>query len=205
MRPLANVTSLLSLNAVLENSTTTQLPPSLDLSLYAPRTPLNDTVFAKVRQVLRSYRSAAFRELSMTSEIGPTTDPELLLDVRLLFSWGPGSIYVDMTDVWGTWDDPRPSATPYPREYNSLPARLRMDVVFADRLMKKAGYRGRYEAADAKWPKGLRLGSDQPYYYFLMEGSQPDFVYVGVNDHTVLTSLPMIAEVAEDNVLTEEQ
>ena len=54
MRPLVKVTSLLSLNAVSENSTTTQLPPRLGLSLYAPRTPLNDTVYAKVRPTLRS-------------------------------------------------------------------------------------------------------------------------------------------------------
>ena len=138
----------------------------------------------------------------MTSTIGPTTDPELLLDVRLLFSWDYVTVYVNMTDVWGTWDDPRISGIPYPMGYNNLPARLEMDIVLADWLMKKAGYRGRYEAINAKWPMGLRLGNDQPYCYFVMEGNQPEYVHVGMNDHTVVTSLP---KMVDDHALTKKQ
>lgn len=75
-----------------------------------------------------------------------------------------------------------------------------MDIVFADELMKKAGYVGPYEAVDVKWPKGLTLlWTEQPYYCFLMEGDRPGSVYVGMNDQRVMTSLPRVEEGAEDD------
>ena len=198
MRSLINVTSLLSLNAVFDSSTPTHLPSSStpDLSLYTPHTPLNETVSAKVRQMLVHYKSAAFRELQVKSTFGPTTDPESLLDVRLLFSFASrGSLCVDMLGTWGKWSNVRFWPEPLPRVYNALPARLAMDIVFADELKKRAGYLGSYKSVVVAWPQGLRLGYDQPYYSFFMEGDQPEFVYVGVNDQIVLTSLPGL----EDN------
>ena len=88
---------------------------------------------------------------------------------------------------------------PWPPGYNVLQSRLNMDIVFADELIKKAGYIGPYEAVDVKWPRGLPLGMEQSYYRFLMEGNRPDFVYVGVNDQRVMTSLPRVGEdVGED-------
>lgn len=199
MHLLTNVTSLLSLNAVLENSTGTNLLSNSDVSLYSPRIPLNDTVYARVRETLDDFSSVTFRELQVTSTIGPTTNPELLLDVRLLFSAGHGSLYIDMTGIWGEWAGPRFSVQPWSAENNVLPSRLGMDIVFADSLIKKAGYVGPYEAVDVKWPKGLPLGKEQPYYCFLMEGSRPEFVYVGVNDQRVMTSLLRVGEGVEDN------
>lgn len=199
MRPLSNVTSLLSLNAVLENSTTNSLLSRPNLSLYTPRIPLNETVFLKVRATLTKFASATFRDLQVTSNIGPTTDPELLLHVRLYFSHGDGSMYTDMTDVWGTWNSVRFSGIPFLGPYNALPARLGMDILFADQLIKRAGYVGSYGAVDVKWPKGLRLGKEQPYYCFFMEGNQPEIVYVGLNDQSVMTRLPMIEEELEIN------
>ena len=74
-----------------------------------------------------------------------------------------------------------------------------MDIVYADELIKKAGYVGPYEAVDVKWPTGLALGKEQPYYCFLMEGNQPDFVYVGLNDQQVMLSLPKAEEIMEDD------
>ena len=213
MRPFTAVTSLLSLNAVLENSTTATLPsvnaaldnsttatlPSKpDLSLTAPRIRLNDTVSAKVKVTLRAFARAALRELQLTSTIGPTTDTELLANVRLLFGWTQGSVYVDMSGVWGTWESLRFSLTPFVEGYNALSARLGMETVFADALIKGAWYVGAYEAVDLKWPRGLRLGYDQPYHCFLMEGDRPDVVYVGVNDRVVATSLPGVEDGVQD-------
>ena len=201
MRSLINVTSLLSLHAVFKNSTPTDLTPSStpDLSLYAPRTPLNETVSAKVRRILARYQSAAFRELQVTSNFGPTTDPELLLNVRLLFSFPHGSLSADMTSTWGEWNTVRIWPELLPAGLNALPPRLGMDIVFADELMRRAGYLGSYASVLVNWPQGLRLGNDQPYYCFLMEASQSDFVYVGVNDQIVLTSLPGAEEGLEDS------
>ena len=65
-----------------------------------------------------------------------------------------------------------------------------MDIVFADQLMKRAGYLGSYLGLIAKWPTMLRLGKDQPYYCFLMESDEPAIVYVGMNDQIVTTQLP---------------
>lgn len=199
MRPLTNVTSLLSLNAALENSTTTNLPSRPNLSLYTPRIPLNETVFLKVRETMTQFSSATFRELQVTSKVGPTTDPELLLHVRLYFSYSDGSMYADMADIWGTWKPPRFSVAPFYDPYNALPARLGMDILFADQLIKRAGFVGPYRAVDVKWPKVLRLGKEQPYYCFFMEGNQPEIVFVGLNDQSVMTSLPMVEEDLEIN------
>ena len=190
MRLLNSVSSLLSLKALTENSTNTQLSSNSAVSLYRSRIPLNDTVSAKVRETLVQFNSAAFRELQVTSTLGPTTDPERLLDVRLLFTAGHGSIYVDMTNIWGQWVDPRFSVQPLPEGYHDLPSRLGMDIILADELKKNAGYVGSYEAVDVRWPNGLRLGNNQPYYRFWMEGNRPDFVYVGVNDQRVMASPP---------------
>lgn len=194
MRPLTNVTSLLSLNAVLENSTANGLPSRPNLSLYTPRIPLNETVFLEVRATLIKFHAATFRDMQVTSNIGPTTDPERLLNIRLYFSHGDGSMYADMTDVWGTWNSLHFSHIPFRGPYNALPARLGMDILLADQLIKRAGYVGPYGAVDVKWPKGLRLGKEQPYYCFFMEGDQAEIVYVGLNDQSVTTSLPMLGE-----------
>lgn len=102
-----------------------------------------------------------------------------------------------MTDVWGTWDHPRFLVAPFRGPFNALPARLGMDILFADQLIKRAGYVGPYGAVDVKWPKGLRLGKEQPYYCFFMEGDQPEIVYVGLYDQSVMTSLPIAEEKLE--------
>ena len=188
--PINNVTSLLSLNAVLNNGTTTHLTSQPNLSPYGPPIPLNDTVWTKVRQLLHEYPSIAFREMQVTSIRGPTTSTELLLDVHLLFSDRSKSAYVDMTSRWGRWGAIRFLDDPFPAGYNILPARLGMDIVLADVLIKGAGYWGAYFGLLAQWPMGLRLGRDQPYYCFLMEADSPPFVYVGMNDQTVTTELP---------------
>ena len=107
-------------------------------------------------------------------------------------------MYIDMTDIWGEWASPRFTRQPRPAAYNIMPSRLVMDIVFADELIKKAGYVGPYEAVDVSWPKGLRVGTEEAYYCFLMEGSQPDFVYVGVNDQRVMTSLPTVGGLGHD-------
>ena len=191
MRPLINVTSLLSLKAVLKNSTTTHLIPQPDLSPYGPPIPLNATVYTKVKEILLEYPSIAFRELQVTSVLGPTTSPLLLLDVRLVFSDRRGSGYVDMTSRWGKWGELRFLDAPFPAGHNVLPTRLGMDILFANELMKRAGYLGSYLGVIAKWPMYLRMGKDQPYYCFLMEADHPAFVYVGMNDQIVMTQLPI--------------
>ena len=202
MRPLTNLTSLLSLNAVSKNSTPTHLISQPDLSTYGPPIPLNDTVYTKVRAILLDFPAIAFRELQVTSIRGPTTSIELLLDVRLLFSDRRGSGYVDMTSRWGKWGAIRFSDAPFPVGYNVLPTRLGMDVVYADRLVKRAGYLGSYLGLIAKWPMGLRMGKDQPYYCFLMEADYPAFVYVGMNDQIVTTVLPIGGGELDGNGLT---
>ena len=77
-----------------------------------------------------------------------------------------------------------------------------MDIVFADELMKRAGYLGSYLGSIAKWPKGLPMAIDQPYYCFLMEADQPAFVYVGMNNQIVMTELPIGGAEVYDNGLT---
>ena len=108
-------------------------------------------------------------------------------------------MYLDMTSIWGEWAAPRFLKQPWPAGNNVLPSRLGMDIVLADELVKKAGYVGPYDAVDVKWPKGLPLGKEQPYYCFFMEGDRPGPVYVGMNDQRVMTSLPREGEGAEDH------
>ena len=195
MRLLHNITSILSLNAL-----TTNISHSIssDVSL-ASRTPLNETVGAEVRRVLAHFYSATFRKMELVSTIGPITDPELLLHVRLIFSLAPGTLYVDMTDTWGEWGAVSLLSARWPPGDNCLPSRLVMDVVYADELKNRAGYVEPYRAVNLNWPGGLRTGREQPYYCFLMNGNDPNRVYVGVNDRKVLTSLPWAQEGAVDN------
>ena len=111
-------------------------------------------------------------------------------------------MFVEMTEIWGRWGGPRLQTTPLPAGYNVLPPRLAFDIVHADLLIKRAGYLGSYDAVDVTWPKGLQLTRDQPYYTFIMEESQPDFVYVGMNDQIVSTSLPKVDEGSEGEIET---
>ena len=136
--------------------------------------------------------------MELVSVIGPTTDPELLLEVRLIFSINYGTLYLDMTETWGEWAAASFHQTTWPAGDNSLPSLLGMDVVYADELKNRAGYEEPYEAVSLMWPRGLRIGREQPYYYF-MSRDDPKFVYVGVNDQSVWTSLPWAREGADDN------
>lgn len=133
----------------------------------------------------------AFRELQATPSIGSTTNPEDLTSVRLLFSIGRGTLEMQMSDVWGIWDYPHMSLEIPPEGNNVLPARIAMDVVVADELMKRAGWVGAYSAVYLIWPQGLSLGKEQPYYCFMMERDGPETVYVGTNDGSVATRLPV--------------
>ena len=103
-------------------------------------------------------------------------------------------MYVDMLGTWGKWSNVRFWPEPLSRGYDALPARLVMDIVFADELKRGAGYLGSYKSVVVSWPQGLPLGYDQPYYSFFEVGNQPEFVYVGVNDQIVLTSLPGLGD-----------
>ena len=195
MRLLHNITSILSLDTL-----STNISPSIssDVSL-ASRIPLNETVGTEVRRILAHFASATFRKMELVPIIGPTTDPELLLGVRLIFSLASGTLYVDMTDDWGEWGAVSLLSIHWPAGDNSLPSRLVMDVVYADELKNRAGYVEPYRTVNLGWPRGLRTGREQPYYCFVMDGNDPKRVYVGVNDQTVLTSLPWAREGAVDN------
>ena len=195
MRLLHNITSILSLNAL---STNISHSSSSNVSL-ASRIPLNQTVETEVRRINAKILSATFRKMELVSIIGATTDPELLLKVRLIFSVYFGTLYVDMTDTWGKWADFSINSTLWPAGDNSLPSRLVMDVVYADELKNRAGYLEPYEFVNLNWPRGLRMGREQPYYCFVMSTDDPKLVYVGVNDQTVLTSLPWAQQGADDN------
>lgn len=98
---------------------------------------------------------------------------------------------MQMSDVWGIWDYPHMSLEIPPEGNNVLPARIAMDVVVADELMKRAGWVGAYSAVYLIWPQGLSLGKEQAYYCFMMERGGPEAVYVGTNDGSVATRLPV--------------
>ena len=194
MRLLHNITSILSLNAL---STNISHSSSWDVSSTS-RIPLNETVGIEVRRIKAAFGTAAFRKMELVSIIGPTTDPELLLEVRLIFSINYGTLYLNMTDTWGEWAPASFHRTRWPAGDNSLPSLLMMDVVYADELKNRAGYVEPYEFVNLKWPRGLRIGREQPYYYFISR-NDPKFVYVGVNDQTVWTSLSRAQEGVDDN------
>ena len=194
MRLLHNITSILSLNALSTNISHSS-PSAVSL---ASRTPLNETVRIEVRRIMAAFGTATFRKMELISIIGLTTDPELLLKVRLIFSINIGTLYVDMTDTWGKWATASFRQTKWPAGDNILPSLLNMDIVYADELKNRAGYVEPYEFVNLRWPRGLRIGREQPYYYFIGR-DDPKIVYVGVNDQTVWTSLPWAQEGADDN------
>lgn len=111
--------------------------------------------------------------------------PSPIKDLRVVFQadGGATSVFATMTQ-WGEFG---------PLEFKRqawvedvvIPWPIKMDIVEADQLLKKAGYTGPYGAVTLRHPMAAR-GMHEPYYIFSMMTGE--YVFVGVNDKKVFTS-----------------
>lgn len=150
-----------------------------------------DAVYSAVLYITRRYPRAAFIEVQATTDSDPTNNPLFMTDVRVMFSIPDRepykSLFIEMSENWGHWQQPRLSTIiASPRE-DILPARLGMDIITADQLMKDAGYRQNYWAVIVCLPKELPASREQVTYIFEMEDGEgiPDNVTVGTRDRMV--------------------
>ncbi|KAF6221594.1 hypothetical protein HO133_001560 [Letharia lupina] len=148
-----------------------------------------DVIYDGVKLVRSRYSRAVFREAKAASIVGPATDPHYLTDMRLVFSRTQGdyrSVYLEMTETWPRWGEPRLTTNVPPGDYGVLPSRFGMDIVDADRRMKAAGFGQRYKAVDIRWPAWFPEEWQQALYFFQMDDDGLDFVTVGARDGRVI-------------------
>ena len=88
-------------------------------------------------------------------------------------------------NAWGQWGEPYLDTSAPPTHLGAMPLPIGMDIVEADRLIKAAGYWGRYWAVDVRWPLDVPAAESQLFYFFEMEGSDPDVVVLATRDRTV--------------------
>ncbi|WP_151089054.1 hypothetical protein [Hymenobacter baengnokdamensis] len=110
--------------------------------------------------------------------------------MRAVFQVKGGTAFAIMTQ-WGEFGPIQFIAHPWLEDVViSWP--IKMDIVQADELLKKAGYTDPYGAVTVRHP--LYPGSYEPYYIFsMMSGS---YVFVGVNDGKVSQPQQAQAEAA---------
>lgn len=202
--PYFRTTDLLSLEP---DRNLTELVPFANITTIAQASHLNvpahisfvDVIYDGVRLTRSRYRRAVFQEAQATSTIGPTTDPHYLIDMRLIFSINQGayrSVYLEMTTTWPQWGQPRLTTIDPPEEVGVLPSMFGMDIEEADRRMKAAGFRQRYDAVDIRCPGSIPDEPQQALYFFQMVGDNLDFVTVGARDGRV-TPFYSVVETAE--------
>lgn len=130
--------------------------------------------------------------MEAVSTTGPTTDPYLLDDVRLIFAipdHAPNTtLIVEMSHVWGVWLEPRLSGMQVQPREKVMPPWLDMDIDVANEQKERAGFMGSYWSFIICWPVALPPERDQPMYMFQMEDEgpgDPDVVCVGTRDGRV--------------------
>lgn len=166
-------------------------PPINLTSLFTPnRATFTEVVSTGAAIVYARYSTAILVEIQATTMMNPTTKPKLLTDVRLIFTVRNQEPYktvlIEMKRrEWGRWLEPRSSTNPTSIFNGALPLPLRMDIVEADRLVKEAGYGGRYWGVDVAWPLTIPAAKMQAFYYFEMEGDDPFVLAVATKDRTV--------------------
>ena len=183
--PLENIhlpDSVLNATDLAVSSNETASTPANATIGHIPR--FNDTIYDAAINTLIRYPKAVFLQIQATSEHNPTSDPEDLHDVRLIFGLNGKAIYVEMRE-WGHWGPPRLTNRSPPPGNAALPLQIAMDLPQADMLIKQAGYREPYEAVDVRWPNNLPPSRGQAYYLFGMVDPRPFTVAVGTRDKIV--------------------
>ena len=164
------------------------------------RLALRDLISFGIAQTVRTFPFATFHEIEATSK-RPTTNPDHLKDVRLIFKGDVlrPIIIVEMM-TWGRWNPPRISHDHemWPLDDAVLPRRLRLDIRDADIILKGAGFTEPYLAVDVKaFSEQGEL--EQPWWIFLMQGEHPSHVWVGDQDGTVLPDEDFIRSIGNRN------
>lgn len=166
----------------------TRLTSSSGLSTLS----FQQTVYRTVIHTLARYPLASLYEIEAVSTTAATTDPYLLNDVRLIFAipdHAPNAmLIVEMSDVWGIWEEPRLSIMHVQPREKVMPRWVDMDVDVANEHKERAGFMGPYWSFIICWPVGLPPERDQPMYMFQMEDESlgyPEIVCVGTRDGRV--------------------
>lgn len=182
----ASVISQPGTNLSLHSSTNTSSSSGLSTLSF------QQTVYRTVVHTLARYPLASLYEIEAVSTTGATTDPYLLNDIRLIFAipdHAPNTtLIVEMSDVWGIWQEPRLSILQVQSREKVMPRWVDMDIDVANDHKERAGFMGPYWSFIICWPVGLPPERDQPMYMFQMEDESrgyPETVCVGTRDGRV--------------------
>ena len=183
------VNTSIALNASSAPDMSTAVDISTALNGTNPaRRPFNKLITEAYLSTIGIYERAVLLEAQATATRRPGSTPAALTDVRLIFSCGPSNtIYREMRQ-WGEWGPPRFVRKTPPQNDGALPFEIGMDIVEADRLLRRAGFTDKYDSVDVRIPTDVPLDLQQIYYIFAMVGEGPSLIAVRVSDGEVKPS-----------------
>lgn len=131
-----------------------------------------------VRIVTEKYPKAKLYEASGKSSTGPTTDPLKINELQVVFQNVDNTTVIIKSTTWGEFGEPE--LIPYPWcEDVVIQWPVKMDLVEANQLKEKAGYKEPYGAVVLRNPLGPTINN--PYYIF---GNNPGAPYIFVDTIT---------------------
>lgn len=131
-----------------------------------------------VRIVTEQYPNAKLLEADGTASAGPTTDPEKIDQLRVVFSNVDNSTVIIRETGYGEFGKPQLIHEPWLEDV-IIQWPVKMDLPDANRLKEQAGYKSAYGAVTLRNPLGPKPGN--PYFIF---GGNPAEPYVFVDTVT---------------------
>ncbi|MEM8906652.1 MAG: hypothetical protein AAGD05_02295 [Bacteroidota bacterium] len=136
-----------------------------------------------VKKVRAKYPNAELYEVDAVATGGPTTNPNSIDKMKVVFRAGRGTAIITST-TWGEFGPVQYIDQPWLEDV-VIPWPIEMDLVEANNLKNKAGFTGTYTTVTLRWP--LYPGVKQPSYIFGM--TDGEYVFVGVYDGKVSTNM----------------
>lgn len=138
----------------------------------------NGRVNIAVRIVTEQYPEAKLYEADGTASGGPTTDPAMIDQLRVVFQ-NVGNTTVIIKEVgYGEFGEPQLIKEPWLEDV-VIQWPIKMDLPEANKLKEDAGYKNPYGAVTLRNPLGPTLGN--PYFIF---GGNPAEPYIFVDTVT---------------------
>ena len=132
-----------------------------------------------VNKVRAKYPNAQLYEVDAFPSGGPTTNPQAINEMKVVFQVGNNTAIISSTS-WGEFGPIEYIQEPWLEDV-VIPWPIQMTLEEANALLKEAGYTGPFRNLTLRWP--LYPGVHQPSYIFgMVDGG---YVFVGVYDKKV--------------------
>lgn len=130
--------------------------------------------------VNKKYPGSKLLEADGITPKGVSNDPKDFTDWRFIFRTPDGGTAFLHAPTWGEFK-PMTYTSQAWLEDMEIPWPIKMDLVEADNILKRAGHKTGYKDISLRWP--LFPGNTEPYYIFTMEDGH--YVFVGVRSKRV--------------------